>query len=241
MYLITQNEQVWLLTLRDVNVLFLCFPGMISHSMVQDSSQVAADAEELVHTSSKENLGSPEASELGSPRCTQHFDLYNMVVSYKRMVLFLEPVLDALELTRFLLGYVLEWSGWSSFNCVENKSKIIFTFSHFSWKMPVYSLLVCVFLNAFFCTIDKGKSFINVDSLCAKGSSLTFIHISVSVSGLVHSGCGIAVSTCCLGLPAGQVWGQGLWSWAPEEALPRCASQRPADSSSHQTRGHARS
>uniref|UniRef100_H3D999 Protrudin n=1 Tax=Tetraodon nigroviridis TaxID=99883 RepID=H3D999_TETNG len=80
-----------------------------------------------VHTSSKENLGSPEASELGSPRCTQHFDLYNMVVSYKRMVLFLEPVLDALELTRFLLG----------------------------WKMPVYSLLVCVFLNAFFCTIDK--------------------------------------------------------------------------------------
>ncbi|CAG06059.1 unnamed protein product, partial [Tetraodon nigroviridis] len=58
------------------------------------------------------------------------FDLYNMVVSYKRMVLFLEPVLDALELTRFLLG----------------------------WKMPVYSLLVCVFLNAFFCTIDKGSS-----------------------------------------------------------------------------------
>lgn len=81
---------------------------MISHSMVQDSSQVTADGGELVHTSSKENLGSPDASELGSPRCTQHFDLFNMVVSYKRMVFFLEPVLDAMELTRFLLGYVLE-------------------------------------------------------------------------------------------------------------------------------------
>lgn len=81
---------------------------MISHSMVQDSSQVTADGGELVHTSSKENLGSPDASELGSPRCTQHFDLFNMVVSYKRMVFFLEPVLDAVELTRFLLGYVLE-------------------------------------------------------------------------------------------------------------------------------------
>ena len=72
--------------------------------MVQESSQVAADGGELLHTSSKENIGSPDASESGSPRCTQHFDLFNMVVSYKRMVFFLEPVLDTLELTRFLLG-----------------------------------------------------------------------------------------------------------------------------------------
>lgn len=130
---------------------------MISHNMVQDSSQVTADGGELVHTSSKENLGSPDASELGSPRCTQHFDLFNMVVSYKRMVFFLEPVLDAVELTRFLLGYVLEWTEWSSFDCVENESYIITGFYHFSWKMPAYSLLVCLFLNVFFCTIDKGK------------------------------------------------------------------------------------
>ncbi|XP_056892558.1 protrudin isoform X1 [Takifugu flavidus] len=95
--------------------------------MAQDSSQLAGDGGELVHTLSKENLGSPDASELGSPRCTQHFDLFNMVLSYKRMVLFLEPLLDAVELTRFLLG----------------------------WKMPVCSLLVCVFFNVFFCTIDK--------------------------------------------------------------------------------------
>lgn len=107
-----------------------------------------------MHASSKENLGSPDASELGSPRCTQHFDLFNMVVSYKRMAFFLEPVLDAVELTRFLLGYVLELS---SCRCIENESNIIAAVFRFSWKMPVYSLLVCVFLNIFFCTIDKGK------------------------------------------------------------------------------------
>lgn len=77
---------------------------MTMHSMSQNSSQ--GDMGELVHTFSKETLGSPDASELESPRCTQHFDLFNMVVSYKRMALFLEPVVDAAELMRFLLGCV---------------------------------------------------------------------------------------------------------------------------------------
>lgn len=70
------------------------------------SSQGAGEGPDLVHTASKETLGSPDASELGSPQCTKHFDLYNMVVSYKRMLLFLEPVTDAVELSRFLLGCV---------------------------------------------------------------------------------------------------------------------------------------
>uniref|UniRef100_A0A672YS79 Protrudin n=1 Tax=Sphaeramia orbicularis TaxID=375764 RepID=A0A672YS79_9TELE len=82
---------------------------------------------ELVHSLSKETAGSPDASELGSPRSTQNFDLFSMVVSYKRMTLFLEPVADAVELTRFLLG----------------------------WRMPLCSLLVCVFLNVFFCTVNE--------------------------------------------------------------------------------------
>ncbi|XP_060905741.1 protrudin isoform X5 [Labrus mixtus] len=93
----------------------------------QDPSQGAGEGAELVHRLSKETPGSPDASELGSPRCTQHFDLLNMVVSYKRMALFLEPVTDAVELMRFLLG----------------------------WKMPVCSLLACVFLNVFFCTVTE--------------------------------------------------------------------------------------
>lgn len=78
-----------------------------SASFQQDPSQCAAgERGQLMHTLSKETLGSPDASELGSPRCTPNFDLLNMVVSYKRMALYLEPVADAVELTRFLLGCV---------------------------------------------------------------------------------------------------------------------------------------
>jgi len=76
------------------------------HGVSQDPSHGAGEVGELSHTLSKETLGSPDASELGSPRYTQHFDLFNMVVSYKRMALFLEPAADAVELTRFLLGCV---------------------------------------------------------------------------------------------------------------------------------------
>lgn len=79
---------------------------MHSGGVSQDPSQGTGDGAEVVHTLSKETPGSPDASELGSPRCTPNFDLLNMVVSYKRMALFLEPVADAVELTRFLLGCV---------------------------------------------------------------------------------------------------------------------------------------
>uniref|UniRef100_A0A3B4YT26 Zinc finger, FYVE domain containing 27 n=1 Tax=Seriola lalandi dorsalis TaxID=1841481 RepID=A0A3B4YT26_SERLL len=91
---------------------------MHSAGASQDPSQGTG---ELVHTLSKETPGSPDASELGSPRCIPNFDLLNMVVSYKRMALFLEPVADSVELSRFLL----------------------------EWKMPLCSLVVCIFLNVF--------------------------------------------------------------------------------------------
>ncbi|KAM8773320.1 protrudin isoform 3-T3 [Acanthopagrus schlegelii] len=110
------------------------------HGVSQEPTQgTGGDGAELVHTSSKETPGSPDASELGSPRCTQNFDLFNMVVSYKRMALFLEPVVDAVELTRFLIG----------------------------WKMPFCSLLVCAFLNVFFCTVNEvGWFTVGVMALC---------------------------------------------------------------------------
>ncbi|CAL9700604.1 unnamed protein product [Knipowitschia caucasica] len=92
-----------------------------------DPSQGPPERGELVHSLSKETTGSQDVSELGSPRSTPHFDLLNMVVSYKRIVLFLEPVADAVELTRFLLG----------------------------WRMPLFSLLVCIFLNIFFFTVNE--------------------------------------------------------------------------------------
>ncbi|XP_068448569.1 protrudin isoform X2 [Clinocottus analis] len=100
---------------------------MAMHGVSQDPSHSVGEVRELAHTLSKETLGSPDASELGSPRCTPNFDLFNMVVSYKRMALFLEPAADAVELTRFLLG----------------------------WKMPLCSLLVFMFLNVFFCSVNE--------------------------------------------------------------------------------------
>ncbi|KAF7656671.1 hypothetical protein LDENG_00037760 [Lucifuga dentata] len=100
---------------------------MHSAGSSQEPLQGVSERGELVQTLSKETLGSPDASELGSPRSTLNFDLLNMVVSYKRMALFLEPVADAVELARFLLG----------------------------WKMPLCSLFVLIFLNIFFCTITE--------------------------------------------------------------------------------------
>ncbi|XP_037117781.1 protrudin isoform X1 [Syngnathus acus] len=100
---------------------------MQSAAASSDPYQGPGERGEMVHTISKETLGSPDASELGSPRSTLNFDLLNMVVAYKRMALFLEPVTDAMELARFLLG----------------------------WRMPLCSLVVCIFLNVFFCTINE--------------------------------------------------------------------------------------
>ncbi|KAM9793101.1 protrudin [Neosynchiropus ocellatus] len=103
---------------------------MHSGAVFQEPSHAAGDRAErgqLVHTMSNETLGSLDASELGSPRNTPNFDLLNMVVSYKKMALYLEPFVDAVELARFLLG----------------------------WRMPLCSLLVCLFLDVFFCTINE--------------------------------------------------------------------------------------
>lgn len=140
------------------------------HSVSQDPG------EELVHTLSKETPASPDASELGSPRCTQNFDLLNMVVSYKRMALFLEPVADAVELIRFLLGcvcvfvcglfehhmilmlFALSSNGRKPYLYLSIQCHPLFFSSSLRWKMPVCSLLVCVFLNVFFCTVNEGKT-----------------------------------------------------------------------------------
>ncbi|XP_056135969.1 protrudin [Lampris incognitus] len=100
---------------------------MHSAGVSQEPLQGAGERVEFAHMSSKETPGSTDASEVGSPRSAPNFDLLNMVVSYKKMALYLEPVTDAVELTRFLLG----------------------------WRMPLCSLLVCILLNIFFFTINE--------------------------------------------------------------------------------------
>lgn len=143
------------------------------HGLSQDLSHGAGEGGELAHTSSKETSGSPEASELGSPRCTPNFDLLNMVVSYKRMALFLEPATDAVELIRFLLGCVCMFvcglfehhmiSLVLALHCDCSKKNdrvfkiICFFFLSLRWKMPLCSLLACMFLNVFFCIVNEGK------------------------------------------------------------------------------------
>ncbi|XP_052461973.1 protrudin isoform X5 [Carassius gibelio] len=88
----------------------------------QDPSHASGDRAELTQ------LPSPDStSDLGSPRALT-FDLLNMVISFKRMAIFLEPVTDSLEVLRYLLG----------------------------WRMPLCSLFSCVLLNILFLTLSEG-------------------------------------------------------------------------------------
>ncbi|XP_067260088.1 protrudin isoform X3 [Chanodichthys erythropterus] len=78
-------------------------------------------------TPAKDSSSIDSTSELGSPRALT-FDLLNMVICFKRMAIFLEPVTDTLEVLRYLLG----------------------------WRMPLCSLLSCVLLNILFLTLSEG-------------------------------------------------------------------------------------
>ncbi|XP_033887008.3 protrudin-like isoform X1 [Acipenser ruthenus] len=80
------------------------------------------DLAELAHGDG----GVPELPELHSPK-PQTFDLFNMVISFKRMEIFLEPLTDTWELVKYLLR----------------------------WRMPVCSLLCCLILNIIFLTLSE--------------------------------------------------------------------------------------
>lgn len=70
-------------------------------SSPHESSQMGGDRAEL--TPAKDSSSIDSTSELGSPRALT-FDLLNMVICFKRMAIFLEPVTDTLEVLRYLLG-----------------------------------------------------------------------------------------------------------------------------------------
>ncbi|KAJ8264503.1 hypothetical protein GJAV_G00150060 [Gymnothorax javanicus] len=90
-----------------------------------EGPQVGESRGELVQLPPKDT-GGCEMSDLSSPR-TLTFDLMNMVISFKRMVIFLEPVNDTVELVRYLLA----------------------------WKMPILSVLFCFLLNVLFLTLSE--------------------------------------------------------------------------------------
>uniref|UniRef100_A0A8C2IKL0 Protrudin n=1 Tax=Cyprinus carpio TaxID=7962 RepID=A0A8C2IKL0_CYPCA len=93
----------------------------------QDPAQASGDRAELTQLHAKDASSTDSTSDLGSPRVLT-FDLLNMVVSFKRMAIFLEPVTDSLEVLRYLLG----------------------------WRMPLCSLFSCVLLNILFLTLTEG-------------------------------------------------------------------------------------
>uniref|UniRef100_A0A4X1UA76 Protrudin n=1 Tax=Sus scrofa TaxID=9823 RepID=A0A4X1UA76_PIG len=72
----------------------------------------------------------PEASLESPPAPTKSpaFDLFNLVVSYKRLEIYLEPLKDAGDGVRYLLR----------------------------WQMPLCSLLTCLGLNILFLTLNEG-------------------------------------------------------------------------------------
>lgn len=69
---------------------------------LQESPQGQGEKGELSQSSSREAT-TAETSELGCPRPVT-FDLVNMVVSYKRIAIYLEPMKDGVEVVRYVLG-----------------------------------------------------------------------------------------------------------------------------------------
>lgn len=72
-------------------------------SSPQDPTQASGDRAELTQLPAKDASSIDSSSDLGSPRALT-FDLLNMVICFKRMAIFLEPVTDSLEVLRSLLG-----------------------------------------------------------------------------------------------------------------------------------------
>ncbi|XP_009293123.1 protrudin isoform X3 [Danio rerio] len=101
-----------------------------SASSPQEPPQASAERPELTQLPTKDPSCADSASDPGSPKALT-FDLLNMVICFKRMLIFLEPITDTLEVLRYLLG----------------------------WKMPLFSLLSCVLLNILFLTLTEGSWF----------------------------------------------------------------------------------
>ncbi|XP_076845524.1 protrudin isoform X2 [Brachyhypopomus gauderio] len=92
----------------------------------QESPEGSGDRAEITISISAKDSCLDTTAEHASPRVLT-LDLLNMVISYKRMTIFLEPVTDAVEVLRYLLG----------------------------WRMPLCSLFCCILLNMLFITLSQ--------------------------------------------------------------------------------------
>ncbi|XP_053471773.1 protrudin isoform X4 [Ictalurus furcatus] len=93
---------------------------------IQETPPTAGERTEPSRMLSKDTSSLDSTSDLGGPRAVT-FDLFDMVVSYKRMAIFLEPVTDVADVLRYVLG----------------------------WRMPLCSLFCCILLNILFITLSE--------------------------------------------------------------------------------------
>ncbi|XP_051994329.1 protrudin-like isoform X2 [Xyrauchen texanus] len=101
---------------------------MQSAASPHETPQGSGDRAELTQLPTKDPSSLDNCtSELSSPKALT-FDLLNMVISFKRMAIYLEPVTDTVEVLRFLFG----------------------------WRMPLCSLLCFVLLNILFLMLSEG-------------------------------------------------------------------------------------
>ncbi|KAF4075420.1 hypothetical protein AMELA_G00234330 [Ameiurus melas] len=93
---------------------------------IQETPPTAGERTEPGRMPSKDTSSLDSTSDLAGPRAVT-FDLFDMVISYKRMAVFLEPVIDMAEVLRYVLG----------------------------WRTPLCSLFCCMILNILFITLSE--------------------------------------------------------------------------------------
>lgn len=75
-----------------------------SSSSPPETPQTGGDRAEFTQLPSKDVSFGGSTSELSSPKALT-FDLLNMVISFKWMAFYLEPITDTVEVVRYLLGW----------------------------------------------------------------------------------------------------------------------------------------
>lgn len=134
----------------------------------QETLPATGERTEPSQVPSKDTSSLDGTSDLGGPR-TVTFDLFNMVVSYKRMVIFLEPVTDVVEVLRYLLGWVNNEIFRMENRLMDICAKV---FGVCRWRMPLCSLFCCILLNILFITLSEGETQKHTNKKVAMTSSL---------------------------------------------------------------------
>lgn len=156
-------KYVYILVIAPCHVLW--FPSMQCSTSSSSPPETPHMGGDLTQLPSKDVSSGDSTSELASPKALT-FDLLNMVISFKRMAIYLEPITDTVDVLRYLLGW--EWShetrsvlhypitvcAYSIPSCIAHSSYPVCVFR---WRMPLCSLMSCILLNILFLTLSEGE------------------------------------------------------------------------------------